>query len=307
MNSQKCLCNILYCSRMLWYDFPDTHNEKAIQDVLQRLALRQQARQYAAVNGSVVLSNDLKSFTQANPSSTHLPHAAQSTAEMAPPSHITSYITTSSTPIVDCSLINPAEAISYSKSVTTKPLDKPGRCVNADEQVRYRTRPASSGSHRNMTQPVKASSSVSHLQTANATFNSFIEDAQPMWQNDLAYAYNHVTGVAPQNYQGASVGSRQFQIAQQQQQMKQQRMLEQSKALLEQSKAKHQAMIAQVHAAQRSSVRQQGSSLQQQDEQRSSLWQQGSIPLKGDQIYAPKPPAHSSAVKKGTSMHRVTR
>ncbi|GFS10858.1 tubulin polyglutamylase TTLL5 [Elysia marginata] len=37
----------------------DTYNEKAIQDALQRLALRQQARQYSSINGSNVLHHEL--------------------------------------------------------------------------------------------------------------------------------------------------------------------------------------------------------------------------------------------------------
>ena len=42
------------------------------------------------------------------------------------------------------------------------------------------------------------------------------------------------------------------QVQQHQQMVKQQRMIEQSKALLESSKAKHQAMVAQAHAAHKS-------------------------------------------------------
>ena len=69
-----------------------------------------------------------------------------------------------------------------------------------------------------------------HLQSANATFNSFIEDpSSSQWQNEIASAYNEVTGVPPLNYQQASVNSRQFQIAQQQ--AMKQRMMEQSKVI----------------------------------------------------------------------------
>lgn len=39
----------------IWHLPLDTYNEKAIQDALQRLALRQQVRQYSVVNGTSVL------------------------------------------------------------------------------------------------------------------------------------------------------------------------------------------------------------------------------------------------------------
>ena len=84
-----------------------------------------------------------------------------------------------------------------------------------------------------------------HMQNANATFNSFIDDGGP--HGDLSQAYNKVTGVLPANYNSASQGSKQFQILQQQRALKQQ-----SKNMLEQSKAKHQAMVAQAYAMQKS-------------------------------------------------------
>ena len=85
--------------------------------------------------------------------------------------------------------------------------------------------------------------------TANETFNSFVEDCEPYWQNDLSAAYNQVTGVSPSAAYVPSRASTQYQLLQQQKAQKQQEMIEQSKALLEASKAKHQAMIAQAHAA----------------------------------------------------------
>ena len=75
-----------------------------------------------------------------------------------------------------------------------------------------------------------------NLQSANATFNSFIDDAaSQVWHSDLALAYSQVTGVTPQNYHTPSAASKQYQLLQQQHSLKQQ-----SKVLLEQSKAKHQ-------------------------------------------------------------------
>ncbi|KAI0229727.1 Tubulin polyglutamylase TTLL5 [Lamellibrachia satsuma] len=80
----------------------------------------------------------------------------------------------------------------------------------------------------------------------------------------------------------------------QHQQIKQKRMLEQSKALLEQSKAKHQEMVAQAHAAHRSSQPSNGAT-------------NGANEPSFMQIYAPKPPPKPSSVRKPTSSHRVAR
>ena len=127
-----------------------------------------------------------------------------------------------------------------------------------------------------------------NLQNANSTFNSFIEDSKGgPWQNDLALAYNQVTGVLPSNYHTATQSSKQFQLLQQQ------ALKEQSKALLEQSKAKHQAMVAQAHAVQKS--------IQQQNQPTSSEVESAV------QKYAPKPPVQPSHTRKVTGSHRVQR
>ena len=50
----------------------DTYNEKAIQDALQRLALRQQARQYSSINGSNVLRHELAGAGGGHPTGSNL-------------------------------------------------------------------------------------------------------------------------------------------------------------------------------------------------------------------------------------------
>ncbi|XP_013422025.1 tubulin polyglutamylase TTLL5 isoform X2 [Lingula anatina] len=135
-----------------------------------------------------------------------------------------------------------------------------------------------------------------HLQSANDTFNSFAYEEDGFVYNDdgdsdneaWSNAYNQVTGVSPlSSGYVPSRGSTQYQLAQQQQQMKQQKMIEQSRTMLEQSKAKHQAMIAQAHAAQHAKMAKEPESAMQQ--------------------YAPKPPSQPPSMRKPTSSHRLAR
>lgn len=127
------------------------------------------------------------------------------------------------------------------------------------------------------------------VHTADATFNSFIDDQNTNWQSDLSLAYSQVTGVKPQNYQMASSSSKQYQLLQQQM------LKQQSKAMLEQSKAKHQAMVAQAHAVQKSI---------QQHVHRERPASETDI-MK--QKFAPKPPVKPAGTKRVTSSHRLAR
>ena len=103
----------------------------------------------------------------------------------------------------------------------------PGRGVGGSQATHPQQMTHSSSSLGSST----GTGGAQHLQSANATFNSFIEDpSNTQWQNEIASAYNEVTGVAPLNYHQASVNSRQFQIAQQQ--AMKQRMMEQSKVMI---------------------------------------------------------------------------
>jgi hypothetical protein len=78
--------------------------------------------------------------------------------------------------------------------------------------------------------------------------------------------------------------------------MQQQAVLkQQSKAMLEQSKAKHQAMIAQAHAVQKSVQ-------QQQQQQKVDQEIESAI-----QMYAPKPPVQPPHARKTPSSHRIQR
>lgn len=279
----------------------DSYNDQAIHDALQRLALRQQARQYSAYNGTSMINNDSRCSSSQQMGQGDTPQYGSSSSlvdttytinknsgynKMAPPA---------------TGLIIPGgervqtNAAVYPEQTRDENIQRP------NDNIKYsssngitediRNRPPSGQGHRRL--EIKSASgsrkpvqSNVTLRSANATFNSFIEDSNgTTWQNDLAHAYNQVTGVLPSNYHTASQSSKQFQIMQQQAALKQQ-----SKAMLEQSKAKHQAMIAQAHAVQKS-VQQQ----QRLDQELESAIQ----------MYAPKPPTQPPHARKTPSSHRV--
>lgn len=85
---------------------------------------------------------------------------------------------------------------------------------------------------------------------ANETFNSFVADAYGAGQTD---AYSMAASKEGMGFK-PTFSSTALHMQQHQQMLRQQRMMEQSKVLLEQSKAKHQAMIAQAHAAHKSKL-----------------------------------------------------
>lgn len=287
-----------FCSFLL-----DSYNDQAIHDALQRLVLRQQARQYSAYNGTSMINNDSRCSSSQQMGQGDTPQYGSSSSlvdttytinknsgynKMAPPA---------------TGLIIPGgervqtNAAVYPEQTRDENIQRP------NDNIKYsssngitediRNRPPSGQGHRRL--EIKSASgsrkpvqSNVNLRSANATFNSFIEDSNgTTWQNDLAHAYNQVTGVLPSNYHTASQSSKQFQIMQQQAALKQQ-----SKAMLEQSKAKHQAMIAQAHAVQKS-VQQQ----QRLDQELESAIQ----------MYAPKPPTQPPHARKTPSSHRVQR
>ncbi|XP_062587212.1 tubulin polyglutamylase TTLL5-like isoform X4 [Saccostrea cucullata] len=276
----------------------DSYNDQAIHDALQRLALRQQALQYSAYNGTSMINDESRSSSSQRVGQGDVPQYGSTTSlvdttytvskpgsydKMVPPS--SAYTGASGDRVQTNTAVYPEQTRSDNYS---RPQDSvkynPSNVTPED----FRNRPPSGQGRRRV--EVKSASgsrkpvqSNVNLRSANATFNSFIEDSNgTTWQNDLAHAYNQVTGVLPSNYHTASHSSKQFQIMQQQAALKQQ-----SKAMLEQSKAKHQAMIAQAHAVQK----------QKQDQDIESALQ----------MYAPKPPVQPPHSRKLPSSHRVQR
>ncbi|XP_067938422.1 tubulin polyglutamylase TTLL5-like [Watersipora subatra] len=90
-------------------------------------------------------------------------------------------------------------------------------------------------------------------QTADDTLEPYAgagDTALSKYQMDMASeAYSKVTGVPPSGQFRPSRQSAQFAILKEHEVDKQEELMQQSKALLEASKAKHQAMVAQAHAA----------------------------------------------------------
>ncbi|XP_063428995.1 tubulin polyglutamylase TTLL5-like isoform X7 [Mytilus trossulus] len=252
----------------------DSYNDEAIQNALQKLALRQQARQYSPYNSTTIIPQDVESKSRIG------------TAKGQRSSDMLQYRS------------NSVEDNTYVQTNTYMPagrtLDSAQRAFVSAEEVGIKSRPSSAayqrqtGDHTGNSQAVQSNV---NLQSANATFNNFIDtNSGHNLQNDLAMAYSQVTGVAPQNYHTASQTSKQFQLLQQQQALKQQ-----SRVLLEQSKAKHQAMIAQA--------------VQKTNPPRPTMRNiNGEIHIESAiQKYAPKPPIQPAHQRKPTGVHRAQR
>lgn len=286
----------------------DTYNEQAIREALQRLAVRQQARQYSAGNSSSMLKPDFNPSVLSRPSSSH----SHRRGSLSRPED------------QDFAPVHPgARDPRPSSSSGSGP-----RYMSKEEFQAVQARRGQVGKPPLGRPPHgaggKGVQTNVHLANANATFNSFIDENTPQWQTEIASAYSQVTGVPPNNYHTASVNSRQFQLAmqarrssadinetaasgpqpRQQQQQQQQRLLEQqSRAMMEASKAKHHAMVAQAHAAQRNASSNSLSS-------HSTLHLvevEGPGPITGAG-FAPKPPSQPVPSRgKTPAVHRLTR
>ncbi|CAG5114751.1 unnamed protein product, partial [Candidula unifasciata] len=210
----------------------DTYNEKAIQDALQRLALRQQARQYSVVNGTSVLRPE--TVTSRPPSGTGSTASADKDSKISMAGHSVDQV-----------------------------------CVMADEHLAHSlTRNTSNGTINLAWKPphplVKTHKQSRPQSTLMATSASnFVEDPSLRQQNGVANAHSEVTRVIPQNHHITSFSNRQFQIAQQA--AVKQRLMHQSKAMLEVSKAKHEASLSQAQVQQSSSSLETPSSLHSED------------------------------------------
>ena len=147
---------------------------------------------------------------------------------------------------------------------------------------------------------------------ADETFESFIDDSVPYLDPDIAAAYNHVTGTPPLHGSEytPSKESEQFKIAMQShykqtdpgknQDAGHQRESSQD---IDSKLAKHQAMVAQAHAAQRSKV----SSANSDKTKTSSSHPNGNTEGQS-QLYIPRPPSNTAPTRKSaTQAHRLAR
>ncbi|XP_059157230.1 tubulin polyglutamylase TTLL5-like isoform X3 [Physella acuta] len=251
----------------------DTFNEKAIQEALQRLAQRQQARQYSAHNGSTVLKADYESMSlkhQPNDvkyQESHQPFFIPTPGQL--PVHIAS------------SQGSGPHFISMEDQFVRGAQRQPVLSQETSQRAAYLSRP--------MSQP-----SNFHLHNANTTFNSFIEDPK---QTD--HAYSDIDSLLPHGYHMAPFQSRQLHLAQQQ--AIKQRMMEQSKVMMEQSKANYNALVTQAQS-QQTPVDSAYSHIH-------DICSEDSIAFPGQNHHSkphiPKPPDNLS--HKRTSAHRVHR
>ena len=268
------------------------YDDEAINSALHRLAMRQQQRQYTANKASNVLSQSkegavvpsTKTRKQSWGGSTytgsghngqqhHNPHRVQSNVEhyhQMQGSNEDSY--------------KPPRGYSASsRSHSHENLHNEGRRPHTAVHVRTRSS-SSSGAHRKPHH--QQCDEMDEPRSANDTFNSFIHDTGESGG-----------GSRPDSRSGMMKGSQHHQQVTAQM-MKQQKMMEASRNLLEQSKAKHQAMVAQAHAAQKSKQDSYSVLAGSRETLNSNM---------GSQELAPKPPAKPSSNKKPSSSHRLAR
>ena len=297
------------------------YDEEAINSALHRLAVRQQQRQYAANKGTVALpgggaAHDSTESLTVRSQPDNVGHSGM--MKGGPAYHL------------DSSVQHPAhrDKGGMSEAIITQMQVQEEK--NQFEQLQQQARPHNThyGS-RALAAPVQSykPSSNSHQQNANDTFNSFVEEN--VYDSELAAAYQQVTGTLPHSKEYTpTTASTQYALAQHQQQLKQQRMGEQSRAMLEHSKAKHQAMVAQAHAAATKhnhhhhhhgqpptiSFRTAGQQHHQptSDNNHSNYQEDGEVvngvsPTPNSNLLAPKPPPKPSSDRKPASAHRMAR
>ena len=249
--------------------------------------MRQQARQYSAYNGTSLLPPDSNSNSRPSSAVGHYePRVVEHSKAWPIQDGVVQNKEAIQIPVQNSDKVS-ADIIGQGHSLQP---GQPVKYITMEDHV-FKNRPPSGKRTQsavdNRSGNKKQTNINMNYQNANATFNSFIEDVGPNWQNEVAKAYSQVTGVLPQNYHTPSQTSKQFQILQQQ------ALKQQSKVLLEQSKAKHQAMIAQAHAVQKSI---EGRSRSDRPESETGI-----------QMYAPKPPTKSSHRKTASATNRMPR
>ena len=254
-------------------------DEKMLNSALQRIAARQQQRQYSATRGTFVNSENQ------NHDKTERRYRTQSWAGMPLRE------TNSDKPHSNHLDNYPTLLDNYDTKIngTTENKAYPGRAIigraDSESNISEQSSTFVSKNNNNSMNGYKQS----NLRAAENKFKDFIEDTASFYDMESA-AYNQVTGVNPMNGSYApSKGSKQYLLSQQQQYLRHQNLMEQSRALLEQSKVKHQAMVAQAHAAQKGPE----------------------VPVVEYDLavpaYVPKPPPKPSSGKKPASAHRMAR
>ena len=301
--------------RLCWSESLTAQEEAAINSALQRIAVRQQQRQYVAPKGSNVLHSNEP--TPRDVGADQLGEDATSVHSLSHSHGANAHAVQNGRQSVE--LTNGVSPTNHQRHVQSNVDNYP------PDATRDATAGGINGSHKPDALPPRVSGggksqsqqhinttslrrsardrhSARSLRSANDTFNSFVEDylREAATHDVTTTAYSQVTGVAPVNRNYTpTFHSTQYQIAQHQQLMKQQRMLEQSRALHDAaSRAKHQQMIAQAHQAHRTNGTPQSTPHGSAAEIEQQL-----PPHK----YAPKPPSMPSGDRKTVGAHRMAR
>ncbi|XP_033102981.1 tubulin polyglutamylase TTLL5-like isoform X2 [Anneissia japonica] len=268
-------------------------SEQAIQEALQRLAKRQAARQYSSANTQSLLTQQYSGASIGPMAADHSinPSAMSKTASI--PVKAGSGLSRS------FNRGYPSDSMK-SHSVTTM-KENPKRAHNLRKSSSYEhiSSAASSNDQPSNNENLNRTSSTVALhkehKPADAKYNNFVADERTSWQNDIAAAYNTVTGVRAQTNYQPSTGSQQFQYAVQRHHERRppggltlQQKQQISHDMLQQSKAKHQEKIAQAHS---------NVSALRDALHRSSV----------AQGHKPKPPPQSAGSRKPISTQRMAR
>ena len=154
----------------------DTYNEQAIREALQRLAVRQQARQYSAGNISSALKPD--NMSRPSSSGSHRRGSLSRTDDRADfmTTHPGSLKRPDSRPGSSTGVryISKEDYLASQGQGQKNPNGKPPL-----------GKPPIGAGGRNVQTNV-------HMANANATFNSFIDENTPQWQTEIASAYSQV-------------------------------------------------------------------------------------------------------------------
>lgn len=166
----------------LSFSLSDTYNEQAFHEALQRLVNRQQARMYSTIHSSGALKSEVKNPNPTHPSSSSTSH------------HHTSAPHQEESPI-DMSFfddLNYAPVLSLGARRSDSRLHNasgPRYVSKEDFKPQFAMIQSSKPPHPSMK---RATQTNVHMQNANDTFNNFIDETTPQWQNEIASAYSQV-------------------------------------------------------------------------------------------------------------------
>ena len=287
-----------------WYNFAafaesfSEQYDEVINSALQRLAMRQQQRQYTANKASNVLPQSSEARISNTRQQNQLwagPH--EGTGGHSVQTNVEHYQQASREDYSNANHRHHTRLHSANSRSSSHENLIDNRRSNTALHVRAHSSSSGAprGGHSKNRTTTKRDPDL-NVKSANDTFNIFIDDMHTQALENGGPG-RFVASVNGENTYNIARGSHQHQQVSQQM-IKQKQMMEASKSLLEQSKAKHQAMVAQAHAAQKK---------QTLDRQVYS----GSCETIPTAVmsteHTPKPPSNPASNKKPSSTHRIAR